>query len=131
MAKKSTFNSVIYDVGDEVISIYHEDLRNRGTYRERPHIISEVKMFETSSYKYQCIKFEDHSTSWEVSNHYEPHGDITKEKYKGGLRYENLTIQEVTKVIRGRNIKQTSEPESFPVVLPFIKRLPTRGVENT
>lgn len=126
MAKqKSTFNAILYEVGDEVISIYNNDPRNASNFfRSKAQTILFTKETTIGTIPTQLIMFEN-STEWEVSNHYKPYGNTIK-KYDDGLNMINKTPTIITtfktKVSTKNTIdkiqKEINEVEVFRFKLP-------------
>lgn len=103
MAKqKSSFNAIIYEVGDELISIYSDDPRNANNIRSKPQIVLFEKMIKIGDIDTQLIMFEN-STEWEVSNHYKPYSDKTIDKYKDGLNFFSKSITNIVSTSKDKS----------------------------
>lgn len=103
MAKQqSNFNAIIYEIGDELISIYSDDPRNANTIRSKPQNVLFTKMTNIGGINTQLIMFEN-STEWEVSNHYKPYSDKTIDKYKDGLNFFSKSITNVVATSKSKD----------------------------
>jgi len=121
MAKqKSSFNSILWEQGDELISIYHNDPSNANSWRSRPQVVQDVKITTSGDLQYQIVTFLKVG-GWEVSNHYKPFSKETIEKYKDGLKYMEETKTKVSFINNSikRKKKVVEEVDDTPVQ-PFV-----------